>query len=188
MQEPGIAQYLRDVGNTLGETLASWLSVRLGGLAGTTSHILVYVGYTLLGILVTVCLWLGFRFLLERWARPTRRDDSVRDLRPQAVTPSHQDSWETALRQALAAGDVGQAVHALWWWLAQSLGCGADPSWTSRELVQRAGRRDLRPHVRRLDRLLYSPRAPRLEEVESLWHDLRPLVTPDSVTREAARS
>lgn len=179
--EPGFVQYLQDVGNTVGESVASWLSVRLDGLAGSTSQLLVYVGYALLGGLAAVCLWLGVRYLMQYFQQPSNASRGAGTLRAIGVEegiPVATGSWEAALQQALADGDVGRAVHALWWWLAQSLGCGADPSWTSRELMQRSGRRDLRAHVRRLDRLLYSPNAPRLDDVEALWRDLQPLVQP----------
>ena len=69
---------------------------------------------------------------------------------------------------------MAAACEALWWWLARSL--LADPveaSWTSRELLVHAGRRDLTPGVRHLDRLIYGAVPPSPDDVRGLWGELR---------------
>ena len=69
------------------------------------------------------------------------------------------------------------STEALWWWLAGVLvGDRAEASWTSRELVARAGRRDLLADVRRLDRLMYGAGRRRIEDVRDLWRALRTAV------------
>ncbi len=81
------------------------------------------------------------------------------------------------MRRRLEAGDVSAAVEALWWWLASGLVADrAEPSWTSRELVARAGRQDLLADVRRLDRMMYGAARPSADDVSRLWSDLREAV------------
>jgi hypothetical protein len=75
-------------------------------------------------------------------------------------------AWRDELEGRLLAGDVAGALEAAWWWLARSLlGDAVDAAWTGREVLDRAGRPDLLPLVRRLDLLAYGPRRPRVEEV-----------------------
>ena len=115
-------------------------------------------------------------FAVRRWRRrapppatPVRRLDDE--------APTAAPSWEAELRRNLLKGDAAAAAEALWWWLASLLvGERAEPSWTSRELISRAGRRDLTPGVRRLDRLIYGAGDPRAEDVDRLWNDLREAV------------
>lgn len=173
--KPGFGAYLQDVGSAVGRTVASWLSVRLGGLSGTTSQLIGYIAYALLAILAVFVLILIGRALWRYYGRPRSGDEELRDLRPAAQSAADGVAWDSVLQEAVQAGDVSRAIEALWWWLAETLGCHADGSWTSRELVQRAGRRDLLPQVRRLDRLLFSPQVPAMGDVEGLWHDLQQL-------------
>jgi len=75
-------------------------------------------------------------------------------------------AWRAEFERRLAAGEVARALEAAWWWLASSLsGEEVDPSWTGRELLERAGRRELLPVVRRFDVLAYGPLRPAAEEV-----------------------
>ena len=82
--------------------------------------------------------------------------------------------WEGELERRLARGDVPAALEALWWWLAGRLEApAAEASWTTRELVVRAGRRDLLRLVMPLDRLLYGAGQPSEGEVRGLFASLR---------------
>lgn len=86
---------------------------------------------------------------------------------------------ERAVLDCLREGQVDAALEALWWWLAECLGDrDADPSWTTRELVSRHGRRDLAAPVRLFDRLVYGASEPRIEEVRSLYQQLRERLVP----------
>lgn len=77
--------------------------------------------------------------------------------------------WRAELERRLAAGRVAESLEAAWWWLARSLaGSRAEPDWTSRDLVVQVGRQDLAALVRRLDVLIYGPRRPGLDDVQSL--------------------
>jgi hypothetical protein len=77
--------------------------------------------------------------------------------------------WRAELDRRLAAGRTAEALEALWWWLARSLaGDDAEPDWTSRDLVARSAREDLRGLVRRLDAFTYGPRRPAVEDLRGL--------------------
>jgi hypothetical protein len=82
--------------------------------------------------------------------------------------------WRAELERRLAAGEIPEALEALWWWLARTLaGPRAEPDWTSRDLVARSRRDDsrqddLRDLVRRLDAFTYGPRPPAAEDLWAL--------------------
>ncbi len=82
-------------------------------------------------------------------------------------------AWRAEVEARLGRGEAAAALEAAWWWLATSLLAGeVDPAWTTRELLGVAGRRDLAPPARVLDRLLYGPERPRTQDVRSLVSDL----------------
>lgn len=78
-------------------------------------------------------------------------------------------AWRAELERRLAEDRVAEALEAAWWWLARSLaGEKAEPDWTSRDLVARAGREDLLDLVRWLDIWAYGPRLPAAAELRGL--------------------
>jgi hypothetical protein len=78
-------------------------------------------------------------------------------------------AWRLDLDRRLAEGQVPEALHAIWWWLARSLaGPRAEPTWTGRELLRAASREDLGDLVRELDAMTYGPRPPASEQVRRL--------------------
>lgn len=92
-------------------------------------------------------------------------------------------AWRSELEAHLRAGRIPQALEAAWWWLARSLAAErADSSWTSRELVARAGRGELGPIVGTLDALMYGPRRPRASEVRGLVQALDERLAPAAPT------
>jgi hypothetical protein len=79
------------------------------------------------------------------------------------------DAWRAELERCLAAGQLPEALKALWWWLARSVaGSQAEPDWTSRDLVAHSRRQDLRDLVRSLDLFTYGPRQPEIAELRGL--------------------
>jgi len=96
------------------------------------------------------------------------------------AAPAYRDAaaWRAALERYLAEGKTAEALEALWWWLARSVaGERAEPDWTSRELVTRSRREDLRELVRRLDAFTYGPRPPATEDLRRLMGRLEEAVT-----------
>jgi len=121
-------------------------------------------------------VWL-LRFVLDAFRAGRRRAvTEPEDLALEAGARAHAvaaAAWRRRLAEHLAAGRIPEALEAVWWWLARSIAAErADPAWTSRELVARAGRPELAPAVATLDVLLYGPRRPAVPEVEAFVHTL----------------
>ncbi len=131
----------------------------------------------LLALLAVVLFVFLMRFIAERWRHhEPATPDAIQHLDARDEESVAMD-WEGELKRHLETGDVAAATQALWWWLAGRLAADrAEPSWTSRELVVRAGRHDLLTDVRRLDRMIYGLRRPSPGELRRLWGDLREVV------------
>ncbi len=175
---PGLAQWASDAGIAFSRWLAGWMERVLPGFTRLWAPFLEPALMVLLALLAALLLAFLVRFALQcrRRARARVPDPAVQHLGA-ADGPAATRHWEGELRRRLARGDVAAATRALWWWLASRLVADrAEPSWTSRELVARAGRRDLRAEVRRLDRMMYGAARPRAIEVGDLWDDLREAV------------
>ncbi len=180
-EQPGLGRYAQDV---IGAVFR-WLSIRLERLApGLADWIVAIarVGGQLILIFAAVLLavlglrWLRARYLLRR----ATEAPAVVPLSQAASQPTEgrpREAWEDDLRRHLAGGDVAAACEALWWWLARVISRDqVESSWTSRELLAHARRRDLAPPVRRLDRMIYGAAPPTADDVHRLWTELKEAV------------
>jgi hypothetical protein len=174
---PGIADYMLVLTRAIVERLHRATEPLAGLLGPHASSFLLATKVFLLAVL-GLLLFVVIRWILSRGVIRRRkpraatapalagsdREDLVRGL----------EAWASELESHLQAGDVRGALKALWWWLARSL-CGpdADPSWTSRELLDRARRPDLRSFAAAFDRLAYGRDAPRVPDVRDLVGRLR---------------
>lgn len=173
---PGVSAYLRDlyyaVLNWIAERFGSGLMAFFSSLGVVGAQVLFLLAF---GLLAALLAWVSYDQYLRR-RRRAWREPSVTAKRTDteaATKEAAENGWADELRQRLAAGEVGPACEALWWWLARSLLPGqVERSWTSRELLSRANRADLRRPVTRLDRMIYGSRPPTLDEVRHLWRDL----------------
>ena len=134
------------------------------GAATVTALAWAFVVIVALALLAALC---GF----APWRRKARA--SVTAAGPGAgsapAAPAGPREWSLELERRLAAGDLAGALEALWWIFAGAIGHGeVRASWTSGELVARAGREDLRPLALQLDRFRYGPRPPGVAEVRAL--------------------
>lgn len=157
-----------------------WFSALLSRIlpeGGQVTRWLTRFGLPMLAALVVLVVGIALVQLLRRGSRRPAIPGAATARRlptPEAATAT---DWEQALQERLAEGEVTGALEALWWWLADRLTPGrADPAWTSRELLERAGRRDLRPQVQHLDRLIYGAAPVAVETVRGVWRDLREAV------------
>ena len=151
------------------EAVARWLERFFGDRPGVFEGLgraMVYAA------LLAVAAALGFLVvLLLRSLRAHRRPSSragqaATSAVPAAAPVRDAEGWKREIEHRLRSGDVAGALEALWWWLARSLaGERADASWTTRELVVYAGRRDLLALVPYLDVLMYAPRRPAAADV-----------------------
>jgi hypothetical protein len=173
---PGPSRYVRDAGITFSEWLAAVVERLLPGFGRAAEWFLAAAWGLLLAVLAGLAVLLGIGLARRWWPdRSAPRPPPGSPLPAPAVPGAGSaEAWETELRRRLAGGDVAAAVEALWWWLASVLTAGdVDPSWTSLELVVHAGRTDLGPWIRRLDRMIYGRESPPAEDVRHLFDDLR---------------
>lgn len=173
-ERPGssLAEYAGDVGGAVARFVMELLGTILNAVGGAVS------ASFLTGVLfLVVALALGaLVFLVLRWfwQRPAARP--AVELVPAGGSPELPPGadWEAEVERRLARGEIRPALEALWWWLAGRLAAlQAERSWTTRELVQRAGRQDLLRAVVPLDRFLYAAGEPGAGEVRGLFESLR---------------
>jgi len=172
---PGLTSYASDAATTF----IDWVGDRLRPMTGpleALAELISLIGWntlvmaTLAVIVVSIALWLK---------RRAERGRVLRPVVPAAITALESRApieplWNDRLAERLAADDVAGALEAIWWSLAGRLvGSRVDPAWTSRDLVRAAGRHDLMPAIRRLDRMIYARSRPAIAEVQRLWGDLQ---------------
>jgi hypothetical protein len=155
------------VGEFLQAVQRAFLSLLLKGsqILGLPRWVFQAIAVALAGIAVFLLLRLVFS---RRRRGPSPREEGLAeaDLAPAAWGPA---AWRAELERRLAEGRIAEALEALWWWLARSLAASrVEPDWTSRDLVTRAGREDLRDLARRLDAFTYGPRQPAVEDLRRL--------------------
>ncbi len=175
---PGLSLWARDAGAAFSHWMAGWMEQNLPRFARLWAPFFEPAVMLLLALLAAVVLAFLARLALDRWRRraPAETAPAARD--PGAAgAPAAARDWEAELRRRLERRDAAGAIEALWWWLAERLvGERAEPSWTSRELIYRAGRRDLLSGVRRLDRMMYGTGRTQTGDVGRLWNDLKAAV------------
>jgi hypothetical protein len=78
------------------------------------------------------------------------------------------------LERCLAEERIGDALRAAWWWLARSIaGPEVETDWTSRDLLKRTQRRELREILRRLDILTFGSDRPGVTDLRHLAEQIR---------------
>ena len=166
---PRLSEYVVDVVNGVLLRISEWL-FGAGSLDDTALRVVQWMIAVIVVLLAAMLFW---RWL--RWWRGRARVRIERPLDVVALEPAAVDvDWRAELEVRLEGGDAAGALEALWWWLAVRLEqVEAEASWTTRELVHRAGRRDLLPLVRRWDRLVYGGGEPDIDGVRGLWSGLR---------------
>ncbi|MEW6366904.1 MAG: hypothetical protein AB1714_19935 [Acidobacteriota bacterium] len=152
------------------ETLLRRLAEALDPLGRGITRLVSYAGYAAAALLAAATIagvTLAARFLIETLrARRKPVTASVQVLLPPGESTPAASTLRGMIEQRLGAGDVAGAIESLWWWLATMLvGAGADASWTTRELILRAGRKDLMPACRTMDRMIYGSARPTIPEI-----------------------
>ncbi len=167
----------RDYGVDLGRAFGRWLSDVLAQRAGALRGVGRFIGYALLGIAgLAVVGGIGVlvRLLWKRSPRrPTRAHGGVAASWPGGERLASAEAWLARAEERIAAGDVPGALCAVWWWLALAVTSGeADPSWTTLEMLGRAGRLDLRKLGLAMDRMRFGPDGATAEDVRQLVQDV----------------
>ncbi|HEX4953945.1 MAG TPA: hypothetical protein VF017_11195 [Thermoanaerobaculia bacterium] len=170
---PGWLETISDLVRRLGDAFNRWL---VGGLdrLGWSGQGVLWLVWGLGAVLALIALVLLVRGWRRRLPQRRRSQEASSVTLAEAADRRHRDApgWWREVEARLTAGDVEGALGAGWWWLATRLGTEAEPSWTTRELVRRAGRPELLPVVRPFDAFTYGARRPRVEEVRGLLERL----------------
>lgn len=164
---PDWSDYLVNLARAALSALERLLSP-LAGL-GLPMETIATVLLVLLAATVVALATIGVMRLMRRRRLSADAETAVGPAEPLPPSPRDPDAWRALLEERLRAGGIAEALEAAWWWLAASVSRGpVDPSWTSRELLVRAGRPDLGRWAAVLDRMTYGPRRPGAEDVRSL--------------------
>jgi len=162
---PAESSYLGELGRAAQQALLKALMK-----AGEALHLSPRVLWAAVALLAALVFLLIARAVLARLRRRNvmeEREAAAAGSAPRA--PLDAAGWRAELERRLAEGRTPDALEALWWWLARSLaGPEAAADWTSRDLVARSRRDDLRHLVRRLDAFTYGPRPPEIEDLRGL--------------------
>jgi hypothetical protein len=165
---PAESSYLGELGRAAQQFLMEALR-----RAGEALHLSPGVLWAVVALFAVLVFLLIARAVFSRFRhRAVGRDTEAvaAGSAPAASTaPWDAAGWRAELERRLAEGRTPDALEALWWWLARSLaGPEAAADWTSRDLVARSRRDDLRHLVRRLDAFTYGPRPPEIEDLRGL--------------------
>lgn len=164
---PAITGYLGAWMNAGVRWVTTFLSARpsLGRGLGLAAGIIAVLTVALAVALVLVQLLRGFRGRASRAGSAVRLDWTEAPGR--TFPTADRLAWKGEIERRLGLGDIAGALVALWWFLATSLSLGTDidSSWTTRELLLKASRRDLLGLGRRLDALMYGPKGPSPGEI-----------------------
>lgn len=168
--EPGWTEYGRHVG----VRLVRWIGIHLEPLDLPVGVMARALGYGILALsLVTLAVLLWRLLAGLRWGNQSdgRASPALAPMPEEGLL--REEPWRARIDEHLAGGSVQAALEAVWWWLAVSTTSReVDASWTSRELLAAAGRRDLSPLARELDRMAYGPERPSRNDVRQLVRSL----------------
>ena len=169
LPDPEWSDYLVNLAGAALDALSALLSPARNALAGlglsmrTAAAILLALVVAAILAVATIAV---LRLVRRHRPAPLPRDTAVEELDPATSDPA---DWRALMEERLRAGRIAEALEAVWWWLAASVSPGpVDPSWTSRELLIRAGRPDLGRWAAALDRMTYGPLPPGHDDVRGL--------------------
>ncbi|HKD18458.1 MAG TPA: hypothetical protein VKG23_11375 [Thermoanaerobaculia bacterium] len=158
----------------LAAALVRWIARAFHTRPELSESIALAVSVTALALLAAalsvLAIWLWRRLAARRSAPAAAESPSEWQTAPDpASARGDRSRWRSRIDELLSAGDVAGALEAVWWWFASSLDLdGAiDGSWTTRELLRRAGRPELSPSASTLDLLMYGRRVPSPADVVS---------------------
>ncbi|MEM8961055.1 MAG: hypothetical protein AAGD38_06215 [Acidobacteriota bacterium] len=177
---PGIGQYVGDVLAAFGRFVESVVhKLAPGGM--WLADMLGNVGPAVLATIILLIL-VGVGFLVARRLRRETGETVPVDVsvRLAEQPESTRINWRAELEKRLAAGSAPSALEALWWWLADRLVTAPQESWTSSQLVRHAGRPDLLPAIRDLDRLRWGATEADIASVRHLHQRLDPMLDRSS--------
>jgi hypothetical protein len=175
---PDWSEYLVELARAVLEALPDAIAPARDAIAGlgiSMETVAAVLGGVVTVTLVSLAAIVVWRML--RRTRPGGRFAEVADAAAVREAPRDPSRWRALFEEHLRAGRIAEALEAAWWWLAASISRGpVDPSWTSGELLARAGRADLRSWASRLDRKTYGPLRPAPDDLRDVVEGLESAV------------
>jgi hypothetical protein len=168
---PPQAGYLAELSQAFWRSVAELIG-RTAKALNLGPEALVWILAVLVGLALAAVGWMLFT-LLRRRPKPGQ---TVAAGSGPAFVPTTWDAaaWRAELERCLAEERIGEALRAAWWWLARSIaGPEVEPDWTSRDLLRRTRKRELRDLLRRLDVLTFGADRPGLPDVRHLAEQIR---------------
>lgn len=169
MPDPEWSDYFVDLARTLLGALPDFMAPARNALAGLglSMETVATVLLALLGAAVAALAVIALLRMRRRRKPPAAPEEVAFEALP--APTRDRDAWRALLEDHLRAGRMAEALEAAWWWLAASVSRGpVDPSWTSRELLARAGRLDLGAGASTLDRMIYGKHRPAAADVREV--------------------
>ena len=174
LPQPGVADYLQDLLRGLIHRISELLAPLQDYAGGLSKALLIVLGSVVTAgfvLLIAVVI----RSLL-RWLRSGeqgRQEGAVEALSPPEPPNWGESAWRAELERRMGRADVKGSLEATWWWIARSIADErAETSWSSRELLDRAGRRDLGDALAKLDRMRFGALLPSVGDVGDLVSQL----------------
>jgi hypothetical protein len=169
---PPQAGYLAELSQTFWRSVAELMG-RAAAALSLSSEAAAWIVGGLLVLVLAVIGWMLLPALRRRRSEPRPAEAAGSGLVPVATTWDSA-AWRAELERCLAEERIGEALRAAWWWLARSIaGPEVEPDWTSRDLLRRTRRRELRDLLRRLDALTFGADRPGLPDVRHLADQIR---------------
>ena len=167
---PRLGSYLQALAAALVRWIAHALRTRPELSESIAAAVNVAAVALLAAVLSVLAIWLWRRLAPRRSAPAGAEPPSEwRSSADSATATWDRSRWRSRIDELLSEGDLAGALEAVWWWFAASLDLdGAiDTSWTTRELLRRAGRPELSRAATSLDVLMYGRRVPSPADVVS---------------------
>jgi len=171
---PPQASYLGELSRAFWQRLAELIGRGLQSLhLSREAARWVVIGLVVLGVLAIASIVVS---LVRRRLRSSREQPAEAEISALAAAAATWDAaaWRREMERCLAEERIGEALRAAWWWLARSIaGPAVEPDWTSRDLLKRTDRRELRDLLRRLDVLTFAADRPGGTDLQHLAERLR---------------
>lgn len=169
---PPQASYLAELSRAFWMSVAE-LIARTGRVLRLGPEAQAWITAGLVALALAALGWMLYALLRRRRSRIATAEAAASgpELAP---TTWDAAAWRAELERCLAEERTGDALRAAWWWLARSIaGPEVEPDWTSRDLLRRTRRREVRDLLRRLDVLTFGANRPGLTDVRHLAEQIR---------------
>lgn len=155
------------------EQVAQWLAETarpLGRVFGP--NVQGWLGWTVTGLAFVLAVVVAIRMIRVFNRRPPIVAFEGAGTRRRRVPMLTGEQHRLNALASLEREEARLALTSIWWWFAAAaLKEQPEPTLTTRDVIRRSGREDLRGRAQKLDRLRFSAIAPTTTEVRELLRD-----------------